>query len=230
MLRIIHTGNALPISYPVDPTAEFEPGMIAQLNLLGNDILTGVSDGTAPIGIIDDIRTNAFTKTQYNEVVEIPAGTTEIDMNNLRVNSEDVTGYLEFPYILEDSFTSTLEVVLNSVNGVIVVPAGTEVNFDSDGDGINDTFKIVVNYAYRVATKPGDDSTVGSGRITVHYARGFYATDQFDTTQNYPLNATLYVGLDGKLTTKQPTANHPGVAVVSGPPSAANGTLEFLWL
>jgi acetyl-CoA carboxylase biotin carboxylase subunit len=47
--------------------------------------------------------------------------------------------------------------------------------------------------------------------------------------QVYPLNATLYVGLDGVLTTKQPTENHPGVAVCTGPPSATIGTVEFLY-
>jgi len=87
-----------------------------------------------------------------------------------------------------------------------------------------------VNYIYRIAGRPGDDTTVGSGRITIHYQRGIYATSQFDTTQAYPLNVTLYVGLDGKLTSSQPTDSHPGVAICTGPPSAAAGTLEFMLL
>jgi hypothetical protein len=116
------------------------------------------------------------------------------------------------------------------VNGIITVPAGTELNYDFDGDGVNDGFKIVVNYIYRISNKPGDDTTLSSGRVTIHYQRGIYATDQFDTTQVYPLNATLYIALDGALTTKQPTENHPGVAIVTGPPSATQGTLEFLLL
>jgi hypothetical protein len=232
VLKVIHTGNALPISYPVDPTAEFEGGMIAQFKILGNDILAGISDGTAPIGIIDDSRTSAFTKAQTDEIVEIivPAASIIVDGNGKRVNAVDVTGVIDNPHIIEDSFTSTVSIILNSVNGIVTVPAGTELNYDSDEDGLNDAFNIIINYNYKVTTKPGDDTTIGSGKITVHYQRGFYATDQFDTTQIYPLNATLYVGLGGKLTTKQPTNNHPGIAVVSGPPSASNGTLEFLWL
>ena len=36
-------------------TQTFEPGMIAQLSLSGNNITCGVSNGTAPIGIISMI-------------------------------------------------------------------------------------------------------------------------------------------------------------------------------
>ncbi len=230
MLKIIHAGNAMPLSIAVDPTAEFEPGMFAQLGLIGNDTVASVSDGTAPMGIIDDVRTTAFTKTQIDEVILINVAASVIDENGNRVNVEDVTGVLEFPNVIEDSFTSTVGVVLNSVNGIVTVPAGSELNYDSDGDGINDSFNIVVNYIYRVAGRPGDDTTIGSGRITIHYQRGIYATDQFDTTQVYPLNANLYVGLDGKLTSRQPTESHPGVAICTGPPSASIGTIEFMLL
>lgn len=230
MLKVIHSGNALPMSLSVDPTAEFEPGMFAQLGLIGNDIVASVSDGTAPLGIIDDVRTSAFTRAQVDEVVIIDAQSSEIDDNGNRVSTVEVTGVLEFPHIIESSFTSTISIVLNTVNGVITVPSGTELNYDSSGDGTYDSFKIVTNYIYRIAGKPGDDTTVGSGRITIHYQRGIYATDQFDTTQMFPVNCTLYVGLDGKLTSSQPTDNHPGVAVCTGPPSAAIGTLEFMLL
>lgn len=230
MLKVIHTGNAMPMSLSVDPTAEFEPGMFAQLGLIGNDIVAGISDGTAPLGIIDDVRTNAFTKPQVDEIVIVDAQASEIDGNGKRVSLVDVTGILEFPNIIENSFTATISVILNVVNGVITIPAGTELNYDSDGDGQNDSFKIVTNYIYRVAGKPGDDTTIGSGRVTIHYQRGIYATDQFDTTQVYPINCTLFVGLDGKLTSAQPTDTHPGVALCTGPPSAAIGTLEFMLL
>lgn len=220
----------MPLSLPVDPTAEFEPGMFAQLGLIGNDIVASVSDGTAPLGIIDDVRTTAFTKPQIDEVIIIPVQASEIDGNGKRVSSTDVVGVLEYPNVITDSFTATTSVILNPVNGIVTVPAGTELNHDENGDSINDSFRIIVNYIYRIAGKPGDDTTLGSGRITVHYQRGIYATDQFDTTQIYPLNATLYVGLDGKLTSKQPTEAHPGVAVCTGPPSATIGTIEFMLL
>ena len=230
MLKVIHTGNALPMSLSVDPTAEFEPGMFAQLGLIGNDIVAGISDGTAPLGIIDDVRTTAFTRPQVDEIVLVDAQSSVIDSNGKRVSTVDVTGVLEYPNVIENSFTSTVSVILNVVNGIVTIPAGTELNYDSDGDGENDSFKLVVNYIYRIAGKPGDDTTIGSGRVTIHYQRGIYATDQFDTTQIYPINCTLFVGLDGKLTSAQPTDSHPGVALCTGPPSAAIGTLEFMLL
>ena len=230
MLKVIHAGNAMPMSLPVNPSSEFEPGMFAQLGLIGNDTVATVSDGTAPVGIIDDVRANAFTKAQIDEIVIINVSATETDSNGKLVNSEDVTGVLEHPHIIENSFTSTVSVILNHVNGIVTVPQGTELNYDSDSDGTNDSYRIISNYIYRIAAKPGDDTTIGTGRITIHYQRGIYATDQFDTTQVYPLNSTLYVGLDGKLTTKQPTSSHPGVAIVTGPPSAAIGSIEFMLL
>lgn len=230
MLKIIHSGNSLPLSLNADPTSEFEPGMFAQLGLIGNDIVASVSDGTAPLGIIDDIRTASFTKPKVDEIILINSNSSEVDGNGNRVSVEDLTGVLENPSIIESSFVSTLSVVLNPINGIVTVPSGTELNYDSDGDGVNDSFRIIVNYIYRVFGKPGDDSTMGTGRMTVHYQRGIYATDQFDTTEIYPLNATLYVGLDGKLTSKQPTESHPGVAICTGPPTAAIGSLEFMLL
>lgn len=229
MLRVVHSAGSNPASFPLDPTAEFESGMIAQIKAIGNDIVIGVSDGTAPLGIIDDVRAKAFTKAQIDEVIEVEVTNVETDLNGVLVNSNDEVGYLENPSLIDKSFTSTISVILNAVNGVVVIPAGTPLNYDYNDDGILDGFKIIVNYVYRIPNQPGDDSTFGSGRVSVHYLRAFYATDQFDTRQQYPLNVTLYVGLDGKLTSKQPTANHPGIAMVTGPPSSLNGTLEFIW-
>lgn len=222
----------MPMSLPVDPTAEFQPGAFAQLRVIGNDIVAGVSDGTAPIGIIDDARISAFTKSQIDEIVQItvPENLIMVDPNGKLVTSAEVSSPLENPHIIQSSFISSISVYLNYVNGIVSVPAGTELNHDYDGDGINDGFKIIVSYIYRISNKPGDDTTLSSGRVTIHYQRGIYATDQFDTTQVYPLNATLYVGLDGQLTTKRPTEFHPGVAVCTGPPTSAQGTLEFLLL
>lgn len=230
MLKIIHTGTSLAASFTLDPTAEFEPGMIAQLKIIGNDIVCGVSDGTAPLGMIDDVRTRAFTKRQVDEVLTLEVTDTALDGNSNVVNARDEIQFLQFSNLVERSFTSTLSVVLNPVNGAVIIPAGTPLNFDNNDTGQFDGYKLIVNYSYQIANQPGDDSTIGSGRITVHYDRGFYATDQWDTRQTYPLNATLYVGLDGILTTRQPTSNHPGVAVVTGPPTSTNGTLEFMWL
>ena len=208
----------MPMSSSVDPTAEFEPGVFGQLKLIGNDIVIGVSDGTAPLGIIDDVRATAFTKAQVDEVILIDGGTSEVDGNGDLVNTNDVVGILEFPSIIESSFTSTSSVVLNSVNGVVTVPAGTELNYDSDDDGINDSFKVIANYIYRIANKPGDDSTIGSGRVTVHYQRGIYDNEGVFTGMVQPDSGYF------------PKREFVEIAYVTGPPSASNGTIELMLL
>lgn len=230
MLRLIQVGNSLPMSYPVDISSTFQPGAIGQLKLIGNDIVIGLSDGTAPLGIIDDVRTNAFTQPVVDEIVIIPA------------NGIDTDGYYYYTHsnskqelananLLRTSFMSNYEgLILNPVNGILTLPAGSLLNYDSDGDGHADSVRTIVNYVYQVPSIPGDDTTTGSNRVTLWFQRGIFATDQFDTLQRYPINATLFVNENGILTTKQNSAMHPGVGIVTASPSANINTLEFLWL
>lgn len=233
MLKTIHIGNTLPTNWPADPTVEFQAGMFAQLKVIGNEILASVSDGTAPIGIIDEVRTSSFTRNQIDEIVQIsvPSQSVTINSNGKLVSSVETNSPLSNPSIIKSSFTCNMRgIILNHINGIVTVPAGTELNYDFDGDGENDGFKIIVSYVYKFVSKLGDDTTLGSGRMTVWYQRGIFETDQFDTTAIYPINATLYVGLDGKLTTQQPTENHPGVAICLAPPSSVNTTIQFMLL
>jgi hypothetical protein len=230
MLKIIQAGNALPFSYPVDISSTFQPGQIAQLKLIGQDIVAGLSDGTAPLGIIDDIRTNAFTATIVDEIVIIAGYDIVLDGYNY-INGADSKQELNNAGLLQSSFVADYEgLILNPVNGILTLPAGSLLNYDNDGDNHNDSVRTIVNYVYQVPSLPGDDTTIGSNRMTVWFQRGIFATDQFDPLQRYPLNATLFVSAEGKLTTRQSTAEHPGVAIVTGPPSAIEGSLEFLWL
>lgn len=228
MLRLIQVGNTLPLSFPVDPTSSFQPGQVAQLKVIGNEIVCGVSDGTAPLGIIDDANTSAFTAPVTDEVVIVPV--VAISDGYQLVAAMDTKQELQFANIVRSSFVADVEgLVLNDINGVITVPAGTPLNFDSDNNGILDSVRIIVSYIYRIPNVPGDNTTAGSARITVWFQRGIFETDQFDTTQRYVVNATLFVNADGLLTTAQPTASHPGVAMVTGPPTGIVETLEFLW-
>lgn len=231
MLRIIYEGNATPYSFPVDPSSEFQPGQIGQLTLLGNNIVCGVSDGFAPIGVIDDIKTNSFFAVSIDEVViagpiaGVPNGEGQL------VTPSDVKTELQHAGVLPSSFASyPVDVQLIPINGVVKFIAGTVLNFDLDGDGIPDSIRTVVSYQYQVPNVPGDDSTYGSNRVTIWLHRFIGDTDQFDTTQRYPLNANLFVDCEGKLTSKQPSTEHPGVAIVMAPPTSILGTLQFMWL
>ena len=230
MLRIIQAGNALPFSYPVDISSTFQPGQLAQLKLVGQDIVVGLSDGTAPLGIIDDIRTNAFTQTVVDEIVILEGVDITTDGYNF-FTGRDVKQELNNAGLIQASFVADYEgLILNPINGILTLPSGSRLNYDNDGDNLNDSVKTIVNYVYNVASLPGDDTTIGSNRVTVWFQRGIFATDQFDSLQRYPLNATLFCSAEGKLTTAQATADHPGIAIVTGPPSAIEGTLEFMWL
>lgn len=230
MLKLIQVGNGLPFSYPLDPTATFQPGQIGQLKVVGNDIVIGLSDGTAPLGIIDDVRSAAFTRAVIDETVVIQA-TGVLDAYGRYVSTADAKQELNNAYIVASSFVADYEdLVLNPVNGVLTAPAGSVLNYDIDGDGKPDSIKTIVSYVHEVASLPGEDTTIGSNSVTVWFSRGIYATDQFDTTQQYPINAALFVNEEGRLTTKQATPTHPAIAMVTGPPSSMVTTLEFIWL
>jgi len=223
MLRLIYP-NGLPVGvYPADPSVEFEAGMVCGLKQMGNDIFLTVSDGVSiqPYGIIDDVRSRAFSKPVVDEEIIVEA---EGDEYGRTVRDE--VALLSHPNIQAKSFASSVEVVLNTNNGAITIPKGTPLNYDNDGDGVLDSVRVICSYAYDISDFPGDDTTVGSGNMTAWITRGEYATDQYDTTVAYPLNGILYCGRDGRLTTR---SNGPGIGMITGPPSVNINELQFLW-
>ena len=232
MFRIIQVGNALPFSFAVDPAAEFEPGQIAQLTLYGNQVVCGVSDGRAPIGIIDEMKKNAFSAPSIDEVVIVPAAAVATSgPGGTLITSVDIKWELDNPNIVESSFISNpVDVELIARNGVVTFIAGTTLNFDADGDGIPDSIRTVVSYTYQVPNVPGDDTTLASGQVTVWFQRMIGATDAFETNQRYPLNSPLFVSESGQLTTRRVADDYPAVALVTGPPTSITSSLEFMWL
>lgn len=229
MLRLRSVGNSLPESFICDPSASFQPGMVAELTVIGNQVMATVSNGTAPLGIIDDIKTRAFTNVSWNETVIVAAQGVPGPGGQI-VSAIDIKAELRRPNILKDSFNSTVRVNLNPINGVVTFLAGTPLNIDLAGTGTPDGIKAIVNYTYEVPNIPGDDSTAGTGRMTVWYQRMFASTSMFETNQQYPVRANLFVSEIGLLTTRRPSAIHPAVALVTAPPSPLNPMLEFLWL
>jgi hypothetical protein len=228
MLRLVHTSNQLPASFICDPSAEFEPGMVAELTVIGNQVMATVSSGIAPIGIIDDIKTRAFSAVSWNEIIIVPISNPDMTPSG-PVLPMDVKAELKYPNVVSNSFLSTVDVLLNATNGVITFLKGTPLNFDLTGGGVPDAIRTVVNYTYYVAGIPGDDSTLGSGRMTVWYSRGFFQVDRYESNQVYPVRANLYISENGLFTTRKPSPKHPAVAMVTAPPTALNSFLELLW-
>jgi hypothetical protein len=229
MFRIVQAGTGLPASFICDSSAEFQPGQVAQLTVIGNQVMATVSNGIAPIGIIDDIRTKAFTSVSWNEEVVVPAIGVP-GPNNTLITPIDLKTELENPNIDASSFTSTVDVKLNSRNGVITFIAGTVLNFDLLGTGQPNAIRAIVNYTYQQPNIPGDDSTQGSGRMTVWFDRMFIQTDMIETNQSYPVNASLYVSEKGLFTTRKPSPSHPSIAIVTAPPSPLSPAIELLYL
>ena len=228
MLRIVQSGKSLPGTFICDPSAEFQPGMIGELTVIGNQVMCTVSNGSAPLGIIDDIRIKAFTNVSWNEVIIVPA-TGVPGPGGTIVTPIDIKAELRKPNVLKNSFISTVNCVLNPVNGIITFLAGTQLNCDLTGSGTPNAIKAIVNYTYQVANIPGDDSVVGSHRITIWYERIFFQTNQYESNQSYPVRANLYVSELGFLTTRKPSSIHPAVAMVTAPPSPLNTYLEAMW-
>lgn len=230
MLRVIYTSYATPWFWPIDPSATFQAGQIAQLTAVGNNIVCGVSDGSAPIGIIDDNKTASFFAAAWDEEVITPIIPTVLDSNNQKVSQYETKVELINPNVDPDSFVSLyVDCALSPRNGVVTFPAGTPVNFDLNGSGEFNAIRTVVRYTYTIPNTPGDDTTAGSGRMTVWIGRIIAETDQYETGYEYPLNANLYVSEFGKLTSRQPTNTSPAIGIVTGPPSAMLSNLEFLY-
>lgn len=229
MFRTIQVGTGRPVSYPVDPNASFQPGMIAQLKVIGNDVVMGVSDGTAPFGIIDDMKDTAFVRPVVDEVVIIEAPVISSDGYSYTLGVDTIKN-LNNAAIVDSSFISDYEgLSLNPVNGVVLAPAGSVLNYRANGSSTPNAIRALVSYSYSVPNIPGENTTEGSNRMTIWFTRGVFQTDQFEMVP-YAVNATLFVSENGKLTTERTLPNQPGIAMVVVPPTAHNPLLEFMWI
>lgn len=228
MLKTIMIGTGRPVSYPVDPNSTFQPGMIAQLKTIGNDVVMGVSDGRAPFGIIDDIKDTAFTRPVIDEIIVIEPTLVNFDGYNYTAGSDSLKE-LKYANIVDSSFVIDVPgLSLNPINGVLHMPAGTVLNYKTPESSTINALRAKARYSYYVPNIPGEDSTLGSARITVWFTTGIFQTDQFEMVP-YQINATLFVSENGKLTTEKTLPNQPGVAMVVVPPSAHSPVLEFKW-
>lgn len=212
-------------SAPVDPSARFEAGMIAGLIEINGEIFVTVSDGNKipPIGVIDDNKTTAFTGTVVDELQIVQAPTNVV--GGVLVSTQAVMGALDETNIIDSSFTSNLDINLNPKKGTFIVPAGTPVNYD-DGSIIG--FQLTASYRFQIVDFPGDDSTDGSGQISIHFNRGIFVTNIFDTLATYGPGQPLFVDSEGKLTSQE--TQSPVVAIALQPSSALNNELMFMWL
>jgi hypothetical protein len=213
-------------SCTVDPSATFEAGQIAGLMEINGELFATVSDGVKypPIGIVDDNKTKAFTGTVQDEV-SIVHSAVYTDGQGRLLSSVEVMGGLNETNIISSTFKSNIDVLLNPKKGVFLIPKDSPVNYD-DGQIVG--FEVISSYRFAIVDYPGDDSTDGSGKISIHFNRGIFTTNIFDTLATYFPGAPLYVDAEGKLTSHE-TAS-PMVAIALQPASAINNELLFMWL
>lgn len=69
VLRIIESLADEPIRFPTDPDSYFVPGQVAQIDY--NKMICGVSDGTQPLGLIDDIRSKSIDSTEPGGLISV---------------------------------------------------------------------------------------------------------------------------------------------------------------
>ena len=216
--------NSLVWSAPVDPACVFESGMLVGLIEINGELFVSVADGinVAPIGIVDDDKTTAFSKAVTDEVVIVPAPFE--NQNGVLISTMDVMGGINEVNIIQSSFSTTLGIVLNPKKGTFIIPRGTPLNYQN---GNIYGFEMICSYRYMVADYPGNDTTDGSGQVAVHFQRGIFTTNMFDTLSTYYPNCSLYCSCEGLLTSQE---NGPMIALALQPSSAINNELLFMWL
>ena len=219
--------NPLVWSAPVDPSATFEAGQIAGLIEINGELFITVSNGTAipPIGIIDDNKIRAFTGTSIDEIQIVPAASTNV--GGTLVSSVDVMGSLIETNIIDSSFTANIGVVLNPKKGTFIIPAGTPLNYEDVTSGVMG-FEVVASYRFKIVDFPGNDTTDGSGQISIHFNRGIFTTNIFDTLTVYQPGSPLFVDNEGKLTAQE--TGSPMVAIALQPSTSVSNELMFMWL
>jgi hypothetical protein len=232
MLRIIRLGNSISNLYDVDTDCEFEPGMIAQHYKRGDKSVCGVSDGSLPFGIIDDFRKNNFITTESNEHVVADASVVDVKDGKL-ITPVDI----KFQLKQSDIIASTFEVVTKPINvsliqktGVVIFPAGTQLNFDANKDGFIDSISMYVRYFYKKQI-PNYYTSVTNGKITVWSSNhGMFETDQFETNVDYELHKhiNLFVSSNGKLTSFQLHSSQQPFGKIIYPPTNNRPILTFL--
>jgi hypothetical protein len=93
MLRLVNAMGNNPINVGVDSSSTFEPGQIGQRYMIDGATVGGRSNGMAPFGVIDDIRTSTEDTTARSKRITIwhKRGVFETDQYDTRQRYLDGT-------------------------------------------------------------------------------------------------------------------------------------------
>ena len=172
-----------PLSLAVAPTITFRPGMIGQLDATSTIILT---DGTFPIGFLDD---NKLT-TYHRKIVDEAVVLTGVVASNLLHSNLTALAFKVTNAAGTIVYTNIADYTVNIVNGTI---QRTALSTIVTGATVLVTYEYQLPTAESVSSQPsGSDDTAGSGKVAVWNAAGIYGTDQYDVTRTYAVNECLY--------------------------------------
>ena len=188
-----------PLSFPVDPTEDFEAGVVLQLDPTTGQLIR--SDGTAPLGLADGYKSDSYHRKVINEHVvltaedAIPLAHANLTADAVKVT--DVTGVTEY---LENT-----DYLVNDINGTIARLAGQAIG---DGDEVLVSSEYLLTVAeWRASCPIGNDDTIGSGQCAV-WTDGVFETDQYVLTDAFAINQHLYAE-DGLLTNSYGQSGSP---------------------
>lgn len=216
--------------YDVDPNVNIWAGMVAFLATSGSvTVATTAASGDIPIGTFWKDRSATYIRTVVETKTFNASGYLTLSHGSLLSTGDiKVTSAAGVVYDIDTDYAVTL------ANGVI-----TRV-----GGDIPALSTVVVWYKYQIQTAQvywdnvstkytavgsnydrQPDDTLGSGKVTVVEGYAKIYTDQYDVTQTYTLNATLYADANSLWTTddgyttpcgrviKVPVANDPFLGV-----------------
>lgn len=187
--------------WPVDPNASIQAGMVAFLrNIGGVATATVAASGTVPIGTFWKDAETGFFRTTVEQHSFAAAGTFSVNGGNFRgtafVKITNSTNAITYTQGTDYTINTTSGVVTRVAGGTIVALQTVNVWY---------TYSITARDIQRFGTGSNydraPDDTQGSGKIAVVEGWAHIYTDQFDPTQTYNLNASLYPDANSRWTT-----------------------------
>lgn len=196
----------------VDANATFQAGQIAAYDSTG--AATVATTGSLPCGLFKWNKASTIYGIALDETITDAASATTYTMAHANVSNVRVVDSIG------GLLVETTDYTINAVNGVI-----TQVGNDL---AVGET--IVVDYTYEKSeadlNEAGknffntNDDTAGASKVTLIQGNWRVYTDQFDTSQAYAVNDSLYVTADGKFTSEN-TGTEMDAKVVSIPTASS---------
>ena len=197
--KLVKIGGSEPGTISVDPNTTFQAGQIASYD--ANGAATLATSATNPVGVFKWNKASTSYAVSAREAVTITALATAYTFDHANVSSvlvEDLAG-TDYTEGAGSDYT------ISTTNGTITTTA-------SGTTTITEGETVYVTYTYQMSAADleqvgvnffnSTDDTQGSGKVSILQGGWRIYTDQFETDQNYAMNAQLFVSANGKFTSE----------------------------